>query len=62
MDETTLVRALRDAAADLEGIEVHDWPFEEEADKAFYVETEDHKRYSVRVEEVARFQVGNTYF
>jgi hypothetical protein len=56
------MRVLRDAAANLEGVQAHEWPFEEEADKAYYVETEDGKRYGVRVEEVARFQAGNTYF
>jgi hypothetical protein len=62
MDEKALTEALKSAAADLVDAEVYDWPFEADADKAFYVETEDHKRYGVRVEEIARFQVGNTYF
>jgi hypothetical protein len=48
-------------AARADGLEVHDWPFEGQSDK-FYVETEDHRRFSVQVKEFARFQAGNVYF
>ncbi len=43
MDEKGLVKALKNAASGLggvDGVEVHDWPFEEDTDKAFYVETD----------------------
>ena len=62
MDEKRLVEELKSGLDHLSEIDIHDWPFVEEADKAFYVETEDGKRYGVRVEEIARFQSGNTYF
>lgn len=62
MDEKAVLEALKENAGGLDGLEVHDWPFEEEADKAFYLETEDHKRFAVHVAEVGRFQAGNVYF
>ncbi len=63
MDEKDLVAVLKDRIAGVEGIEgVHDWPFEGDSEAAFYVETDDHKRFSIRVEEFARFQAGNAYF
>jgi hypothetical protein len=62
MDEKTLVEALKSGLDHMSEVDIHDWPFAEDADKAFYVETADHKRYSIRVEEIARFQAGNMYF
>lgn len=43
MDEKASMEELKDRAA---GVEVHDWPFDEDTDKAFYVETEDHRRFA----------------
>jgi hypothetical protein len=65
MDEKAFTEVLKEKAAELDGFEVYDWPFGEDADKSFYVETgegENWRRFTIRVEEVARFQVGNTYF
>jgi hypothetical protein len=56
-----LLKALKGSAARLPGFTVYDWPFEE-ADSFFYVETEDHRRFSVHVEEFARFQDGSAHF
>ena len=62
MDEKILTELLKGGLDHLSEIEIHAWPCPEEADKAFYVQTADGKRYSVRVEEFARFQDGGTYF
>ncbi len=62
MDEKTLTELLKGGLDHLHELEIHAWPFPEEADKAFYVETADHKRYSVRVEEFARFRDGGTHY
>jgi hypothetical protein len=59
MEQKDLLEALKSGLEHIQEIEVHEWPFEEEADKAFYIETRDGKRYSVRVEEIARFQAGS---
>jgi hypothetical protein len=65
MTEKEIVEALKTAAAGLGGVDVYDWPFEEDAEKYFYVEVgegESWQRFTIHVEEIARFQVGNTYF
>ena len=61
MDEKTLTELLKGGLDHLHELEIHEWPFAAEADKAFYVQTAEGKRYSVRVEEFARFQDGGTY-
>ena len=67
MDAKTIMTALKEKAADVDGLEVHDWPFEEAPEGSprasfFYVETEDHRRFSVRVEEFYAFQTGTAIF
>jgi hypothetical protein len=68
-DEQRMMEQIKDALVEAD-LDVYGWPFPHDAQEVgskhrFYIEVGPHgsvRRFSVQVEEFARFQVGSTYF